>query len=207
MSEPVLMPFQSLPFNGDNYICNEFLKLKKQFGINTAIETGSCLYSTTKWLGDNFEKVYTVEINHDYAKHGYHKVENMPNVHAKIDSSVNWLNNLMSDVITKEDSCIFFLDAHWGDFCPLLGEIQAIAKIRSEFPPVITIHDFYTGNPSLGYDKYKGHPFNYDFIKPSLDMVQSALNCEYEYYFNTESEGARRGIIYLTPKQKDIELL
>ena len=48
MSAPLLMPFQDLPFNGDSFVCREFLKIKEQLGITVAVETGSCMYSTTE---------------------------------------------------------------------------------------------------------------------------------------------------------------
>ena len=63
MSVPILMPFQDLPFNGDSFVCKEFLKIKEQLGITVAVETGSCMYSTTKWLGENFNRVHTTELS------------------------------------------------------------------------------------------------------------------------------------------------
>ena len=48
MSEFNLMPFQDLPFNGDFQTETEFLKLRDKFNIKIAIETGSCLFTTSK---------------------------------------------------------------------------------------------------------------------------------------------------------------
>lgn len=198
MSEPLLMPFQDQPFNADVYVCVEFLKLKKEFDVKTAIETGSCLYSTTKWLGENFETVYTVEINHSYAIHGYPKVERMPNVVAKLQDSVSFLKEL-----NLSGSCIFFLDAHWNDFCPLQEELEVIANMKGIEPPVIVIHDFFTGNEELGYDSYLNQPFNYDWIKPKIELIENNFNCKYTHYFNTDSIGAKRGLIYIKPIKKE----
>jgi hypothetical protein len=197
MSEPLLMPFQDQPFNADVYVCVEFLKLKKQYDVKTAIETGSCLFSTTKWLGENFESVYTAEINHSYAVHGYHRVEKMPNVVAKIQDSVSFLKEL-----TLLGSCIFFLDAHWNDFCPLQDELDVIANMKGIEPPVIVIHDFYTGNEELGYDSYLNQRFDYEWIKEKIDLIAKNMDCEYTYYYNTDSIGAKRGLIYITPQKK-----
>ena len=41
--EPVLMPYQTLPFNGDTFVEEEFLKLKERFNLSTAIEGGLSL--------------------------------------------------------------------------------------------------------------------------------------------------------------------
>lgn len=196
---PNLMPFQDLPFNGDNYVCREFLNLKEKYKINVAVETGSCLYSSTSWFADNFDRVYTVEINQEFARHGVHKVSHKSNVHVFIADSVNWLASVLPNHIKPEDQCIYFLDAHWGDHCPLIDEILNLSCI-SQKPPVIVIHDFYTGDESLGYDTYKNQPFTWDWIKSSVDVLEQKFGVKYSHYFNTESEGARRGLVYIVPE-------
>jgi hypothetical protein len=201
MNEPILMQHQDKPFNGDGFICKEFLSLKNKFKLNTAIETGSCFYVTSEWLGNNFEQVFTCEINYEYAKFGLHRVENMPNVKYAMIDSVSYIRDILPLIIKETDNCIYFLDAHWNDFCPLLDEINLIGEIKTNQPPIIAIHDFYTGNPEHGHDTYHGQPFTYEWIEPSLKVLESKLNCKYEYYYNSESEGANRGIIYLTPKK------
>jgi hypothetical protein len=190
------MPFQELPFNGDTFVCNEFLKLKELYNLNVAVETGSCLYSTTKWLGENFEKVHTVEINAEYAKAGVEKVLAMPNVKPEINDSVTYLKNLQ---LAETDRAIFFLDAHWGQNCPLIEEMDAIANMKLKYPPIIVIHDFFTGDANLGWDEYNGQRFDYDWIEPKVSKMQSAYGHLYRHYFNMQAEGAKRGVIYLVP--------
>ena len=197
-----LMPFQDLPFNGDTFVCQEFLKLKELYSLNVAVETGSCLYSTTKWLGENFEKVYTVEINAEYAKAGVEKVLGMPNVKPEINDSVTYLRNLQ---LAETDRAIFFLDAHWGQNCPLMEELDAIANLKLINPPIIVIHDFFTGDPNLGWDEYNGQRFDYDWIEPKLVQLQAAYG-EYRHYFNTQAESAKRGVIYIAPKVSEISI-
>jgi len=206
MSVPVLMPFQDLPFNGDGYVCKEFLKLKEKFNLNVAVETGSCMYSTTKWLGENFEKVYTAEVNAEYAQHGTHKIAEMHNVFPEISDSVIFLNNMMGR-LQKEDRVIYFLDAHWGNHCPLIEELRALAKSPTEFPPVIAIHDWYTGDETLGWDEYNGQRFEYSWIEPIIKELEDTHLCTYTHYFNIESENGRRGLIYLYPKKSWVSKL
>lgn len=193
MNQPILMPFQDHPFNGDTFICQEFLNLKEKFNITTAIETGSCVYSTTKWLGLNFKEVFTVEVNEDFAVWGRYKLENMPHVKAIIQDSVQFLK-----AFPPKENAIFFLDAHWGDFCPLLSELEVIAKYKN---PVITIHDFKVPNePNLGFDTYHNQDFDYEWIKPSLDAIYGEGGYDYYYNTNEKSTEIKRGIIYITPK-------
>lgn len=199
MTAPVLMQFQDLPFNGDTFVNEEFIRLRDKFGINKAIETGSCLYSTTEWLGQNFDQVYTVEINPEFASFGVHKVQDMENVHTHIMDSLSFLRYLLP-VLRPTDKCLFFLDAHWGQHCPLLDELHEIANIKTGQPPIIVIHDFYTGDEALGYDEYNGQRFDYLWIEPSVKVLEQKLNCTYEHHFNTQAIGAKRGLIYLTPK-------
>lgn len=198
-----LMPFQELPFNGDDFICLEFLKLKETFNIDTAIETGSCIYTTTKWLCDNFNDVWTVEINPQYAEYGQHKVSEITHLNRVVGvNSIDFINDLKNK-LTKDKVCIFFLDAHWGENCPLLDELKGIANLNIHHPPIIAIHDFYTNHPEeLGYDTYKGEALSHYYIMDAIKMLEIAYGCSYHYYYNTpeKSLGAKRGIIYLTPK-------
>lgn len=198
MTAPVLMPFQELPFNGDRFVCKEFIKLKEKFDLNVAVETGSCLYSTTKWLGENFTNVHTIELSEEYSKHGIHKVSGMPNVHPQIGDSVSFLER-MCETLTTNDKCIFFLDAHWGQNCPLMQELDVLAKIKTNLPPVIAIHDFYTGDEKLGWDEYNGQRFDYKWIEPKIKALERAHNCSYFHYYNTEAENGMRGLIYIIP--------
>lgn len=201
--EPLLMPFQDQPFNGDTYICEKFLELKEQYDIKTVIETGTCFGVTTKWLAENFEFVFTVEINEEFANFARKRLAGMGNVISIVHDSVLMLkhvNNLINPE-RQQTRFIFFLDAHWGEHCPLLDEIEAISRIGLKQAPVIAIHDFYTGSEQLGYDSYNGQPFTYDFIKPAVEQVEKVYGIQYVAEYNTieKSAGAKRGIIYLHP--------
>ena len=52
---PFLFENQELPFAGDIHMEGEFLKLRDQFGLDTAVETGTCYGSTTLWLAQHFQ--------------------------------------------------------------------------------------------------------------------------------------------------------
>ena len=55
-NEPILMPYQSKALNNDNFACAEFLKLKEKFNVKNLVELGSCVFGSTKFFGENFEK-------------------------------------------------------------------------------------------------------------------------------------------------------
>ena len=201
MVEPTLMPYQQCPFNGDTFIEAEFLKLKERFGVSTVIETGTCLGYTTLWLAKNFEKVYTIELNKEYCELARAKFLQYPNITSIHGNSEDVLRHLRID-----GNAMFFLDAHWGNNCPLLGELHAIQRMGIK--PVIAIHDFLVPDYGevLGYDQFKGQPFKIGWIKSILDQIYMNGTMVmgkpmYEFYYNSleKSTGARRGIIYIYP--------
>jgi hypothetical protein len=203
----ILMPFQDLPFNGDIYIQREFLRIKKKYNLNVAVETGSCLFSTTEWLAKNFDRVYTCENNPTFFAAGVHKVKDM-NVRTIMNDSVIAMDEIAAD-LKEDDRVIFFLDAHWGEHCPLNEEIAKIAFMtKLKQPPIIAIHDWQVPeHPELGFDTYQEKPFTFELIAPSIAQVETLFNEEYKYYFNSEAEGAKRGIIYLYPSRHEASLL
>lgn len=188
-----LMPFQDSAFNGDKFIEQEFLKLKHKFDIINAVETGTCLGSTTLFLSNNFQNVYTVEINPEYLHIAKQKFISRKNITTYQGDSVKLLNHIIEGL---EGETIFFLDAHWEKQCPLLDELASIsaAGIR----PIIAIHDFHVPRSGLGFDSYNGQPFNFSWLRNSLYQIYGQ---DYEYYYNSDelSGGAKRGIIYITP--------
>lgn len=197
------MPYQDAPFNADTYIEAEFIKLRDRFNISTVIETGTCLGYTTLWLAKNFDKVYTIELNKEYCELARAKFLQYPNITSIHGNSEDVLRHLRID-----GNAMFFLDAHWGNQCPLLGELHAIQRMGIK--PVIAIHDFYTGNDELGYDSYKGQPFELHWISRSLDLIYPPTFQEthagnvrvrdgFKFHYNTEATGARRGIVYIYP--------
>jgi hypothetical protein len=194
-----------IPFNGDTFITQEFLKLKEQFSITCAVETGTNLGETTYWLAENFNNVFTMEINENYLELSKKNCIDMKNINFLLgDSSL-----LIKDVIDiiKNERTIFFLDAHWGDYCPTPAELTEIKKMIIK--PVIVIHDFHVpgkshpegmhniGHPGWGWDYYPNFKYNWESIEKFIFDIYGE---DYTYYYNDEVNGARRGCIYITPK-------
>lgn len=185
-------------FEGDEFIAVEIQKLIEKFKVKTIIETGTYLGATTKRFSVMAEEVHTVELiqqNHDYAKDnlmGFH------NAFFYIGSSEDVLSRIVPPI--KGRSLLFFLDAHFYDFCPLIEELKVIAD--NGIKPVIVIHDWKVDNrPELGYDSYNGQDFTFDWIQQHVESIYGVNG--YEYHFNGKSEGAQRGVIYIYPKQND----
>lgn len=200
--QPILMPFQNEPFNGDTFIAANFIKLKEKFNLSIAVELGTCLGSTAIWLGKNFENVITIEINPQFAQIASERIQEngLTNVSLRIGSTLDVLPS-----IPLHDDCIILIDSHWLEECPMLKELEIIAV--KGIKPVIAIHDFLVPNePKLGYDLIKNQPFEYEWIKPYLEAIYGVEG--YEYYYNSDEESTevKRGIIYITPKLAENEL-
>ncbi len=194
-NEPILMQNQQLAFNGDNFVEAEFLRLKKKFKIKTVVETGTCVGTTAKWFGENFSKVFTVEVVEQYRQFALQRIAGLDNVTSLLGDSVEMMR---SDILKNCDNdTLLFLDAHWGNFCPLREELSAVAEFKLK--PVIVIHDFEVpGIPELGYDSIGDQPFTYEWLKDKFDDIYGENG--YDHYYNSELDGANRGVIYVVPK-------
>lgn len=197
--EPILMMHQEGAFNCDNFIAEEFIKLRDKFDIESAIETGTCLAWTTKWLSENFKEVFTVEISEQYRNFALKRLEGKTNVTSALGNSPDFLKEILSlPIITNKT--ILFLDAHWStEYCPLKDELKAIAQ--SGLKPVIAIHDFVVPqHPEFGFDEINGQPFTYEWLKPEFDAIYGEGNYEHHYNTGLQEQSAKRGIIFVTPK-------
>lgn len=196
MRIPQLMAHQLESFNGDSYIRKEFLRLKEKFNLKDAVETGTCFGSTTMFLSENFETVYTVENNYEYLSiaHERFKEKNIQNVVTEFGDSAELLYSMIKEN-NLSDNTMLFLDAHWSNKCPLLEELECIEL--AGIKPVIAIHDWMVPNhPELGYDSYNGQPFTFAWIRKAVEDIYGE---NYDFHYNTEAEGAKRGIIYIYP--------
>lgn len=193
MHIPRLMPYQEYPWNGDGYLAAEVLRLKEAHRLTCAIETGTCLGSTTLWLCEHFEAVDSIEINEQYAAIAGARIGDNDYCHVTIGDSSNFVGSYANACGSK---ALVFLDAHWGDHCPLVDELIAIASAKVN--PCIIIHDFQVPGTDFGFDSMPdGRPFNLSLISVFLDLIYGSGGWKYNY--PTQVEGARRGWISIEP--------
>ena len=195
-NEPVLMPNQAFPLNGDFFACEQFISLRENFKVKNLIELGSCVFGSTKWFAENFEKVLTVEIVPEYRNIGLSRTEGLTNIISYLGDSVAMLPKMLSQV---GDDTIIFIDSHWQTL-PLFDELKLIKD--SGLKPCIVVHDcLVPDEPKLGYDSYQGVDISYANMKPYLDGIYGADG--YSYHYNTDASATegKRGIIYIYPKK------
>lgn len=194
--EKLLMPKQATEFNGDFNVANEFINLRDKFDIKQVIELGTCVGGTTKWLAENFEKVFTVEINPEFRNIALQRIGNATNVVFLLGDSVEQLPDVLK---MCDDKTLVYIDSHWAEHLPLLDELQIIHA--SGLKPVIVIHDCKVPNePNLGYDSYGGVDISYETIHPFLENIYGVDG--YVYYYNSDatSTEVKRGVIYIFAK-------
>lgn len=198
---PLLMAKQTFPWNGDGYLAAEVLRLRGSHGIDCALETGTCLGVTTRWLADHFKFVATCESEHRFYAMSYGRVGKDTRIHNQ--NSPDFLVEYMrSNPTTK---FLIFLDAHGisgtgKEHCPLLEELDVIAHytgIGAE-KPVLIVHDFQVPGTDFGFDKMPdGRPFNMELVKPYLDRIYG--EGAYVTNYPTKVEGAKRGWLSVEP--------
>jgi|GEM_PF-1946704 len=185
------------PFNGDNHIVQRVLELKAVFDIHDALETGTCLGETSRWLADNFRRCFTVEVNPETLCQAIRK-GTRPNIAFHCANSPEVLRSLAPLI---SGTSFVYLDAHWNDYWPLLDELQALRLLAT--PPVIAIHDFKVPNEAaLGYDSYRGVDLDFACVASSMDEIYGANNYRYEFNSAARAGGAMRCIAYFFPKQQ-----
>ncbi len=199
---PNLMPWQQYPWNNDHHLAAEVLRLKEAHGLTTAMETGTCLGSTTWWLCENFDEVVSTEINPQYGEIATERMR-------KGTSLANWciaiapqgdpypLLAKLRQSVTDRSFC--FLDAHWNENCPLLDELEAIAEAKVK--PCILIHDFHVPGTTFGFDSMPdGTPFHLELVVPYMNNIYGVDGWVVNY--PTKVEGAMRGWASFAPVSK-----
>ena len=185
------------PFNGDLFMQDAFIKLRDKHGIKRVIETGTYHGDTTEWLATNFDKVRTIEYDRTNMNVSQRKLKKLVNVEQFQGDSSRDLSRMM---LNFTDSLLIFLDAHWYKN-PVIDELKQIEL--ADIKPVLAIHDFYNPeDPTMGYDEYpaQGIKYEYSWIQPMLARIYG--DASYSFHYNKKATGARRGCIFVYPKDK-----
>jgi len=158
--------------------------------FETGVDVGSTALTVTrmveKWIGAEIRPGTCERVAKRFSENDITNIEIIQG-----NSSVVLLNKMHKlDV----EHTIFYLDAHWGPYWPLLDEIDTISRGKG----VIIIHDFQVpGHPELGWMEHGGKILNYDYIKDALTRWSPTHRIEY----NTEALHVHpRGILYAFPK-------
>ncbi len=187
-------------FNSDTLIKGELDKLIKKFGVKTLVETGTYRGHTTQEFSKMVPTVFTIELNEKYyaeAVRGFAKFRNIISIRG---SSHLEMKKIIEGFYGKfVQPALFYLDAHWYKYNPLLDELKVIANYGLK-NCLIAIHDFKVPGKNFGFDKFSdGTEYTFEFIKKSVENIYGIGG--YEYHYNEKANGANRGIIFIYPKK------
>jgi hypothetical protein len=158
------------PAAHDKFLIQEMINLRDRFDIDLLIETGTWRGNSINIFCKHFRKCVSIESDKDCYYHAVEVNKNNPNVQLLFGNSPDILKTIL---IKQQKNTMFFLDAHWGDYWPLLDELQTISDFNIK--PIIAIHDFFTpdenGFSKFGYDKYGNQPLDLHYVSNKMAKI------------------------------------
>ena len=104
-------------------------------------------------------------------------------------SSPKVLYHLVSSGLLLNESPLFYLDAHWGKYLPLMEEIKLITQLERF---AVIVDDFQVPGKSFGYDIYNGLPLGLELVRDTL-LSKGIAKCYLPNYAPEIETGFRRG--------------
>lgn len=154
------------PFHNDLFMMKIMLNCLEK--VEYFIETGLYLGYTSFFVAKNFKniKCYSCENNEQYFNLAQNNIGKLDNLKIELNPSpysLYQLNKIYDDTIFDKYN-LFWIDAHWYDYCPLNNEIDYITQKYKKF--TIFIDDF-----RIPYDSTftnDGDNFTIEKIKPFI---------------------------------------
>jgi hypothetical protein len=111
-----------------------------QAGVTSFVETGTYLAYTTAYVAIQHPTlpIFTCEIDDQCHATSCIALKSFSNVRLSKESSEKFIDRLVMEKVLG-DMPMFFLDAHWNDYWPLLDEVVNIAKLPKF---IILVDDF-----------------------------------------------------------------
>lgn len=154
-----------------------FARLKQKYKIDAVVETGTFNGGTTALFALLFDDVHTIELVYATFQYAQSRLQQFPNVQCHLGSSEKVLKDLLPAL--KNKFILFYLDAHWESFWPLLDELEEISKTHKD-NCIIVIDDFKVpGRSDIPYDYYGSHECSVEYIKSKLDKIYTSYTSHY----------------------------
>lgn len=165
-------------FHGDKINQQYVLKLISFFKTSSFLETGTWQGDTTGFVAAHNKRlpVFTCEINPNFFEHSRIRLKKFKNIKIFNQSSEQFIAKSNTDSLNIGNMPLFYLDAHWYDYWPLLDELRVIIKNYS--PVIILIDDFEVpGRPDYKFDIGGGGSLEWsgkkiiDKRKTNIDLI------------------------------------
>ncbi len=169
------------------------------------IETGTYRGGTTQYLSQvQSAPIYSIESEPRFHYYARLRLRDSDNVELFLGDSRSGLRELAARPDLRDARLFFYLDAHWYDDLPLLGEMQIIADSWKEW--VVLVDDFCVpGDDGYGFDDYGPDK------RLSVDCLGDFSAFGAQAWFpaipSSEESGLRRGSILLARGAEVVETL
>jgi predicted O-methyltransferase YrrM len=172
-----------------------FATLKRDYQIETAVETGTFRGGTTVAFSLLFDNVHTIEIVESTYQSAKAALGPYPNVTCHLGSSEKVLRDILPSI--EGQRTLFYLDAHWESYWPLLAEIEEISKTHKD-NCIIVIDDFKVpGRKDIHYDAYGTNECSYEYVQSQLYKVFT----DYSIHYLIPRKVECRAKLVVIPKQ------
>lgn len=187
-------------FNSAPELTPFFALLKRDYHINTVIETGTFEGSSTVLFSILFNKVYTIDNSVDFHQKAKENLKIFSNIQCCLGSSEKVLKSILP--FHSSEPVLFYLDAHWESYWPLLDELKEIAVTHKD-NCIIVIDDIKVpARDDILYDRYENHECSYEYVKSQLDKVFTEYTIQ---YLIPRSVGSKAKLVVI-PKQWKIKI-
>jgi hypothetical protein len=195
---PTYVRSDEVGFNGQ--LCRKriFTDLMAALAPDAIVETGTWLGNTTGYMAETSQApVYSCDVDPRFHAIAKMRLAQVEGIHLHLSDSREFLRDLINSAL-RDKSVFFYLDAHWTDDVPLLGELELIATHWRRF--VVMVDDFKVPDDSgYGYDDYgSGRALVLETLEPSLAKYD--LVAYFPAAHSREETGRRRGSILLAPR-------
>jgi len=205
------------------YGLSRFAEIVDKFGIKSVVETGTFKGGSTVILAEFVEHVYSIELNPEYyaeastrmvKEFDYDRIfsEDYVSGYIKDSKHITLFHGdsptVLRGIIDQlETPTLFYLDAHWDEYWPILDELKAIGK-HSDC--VVIVHDIKVPEGLQGYEQYVGAKLdkngaNIEAVGLDFDLIKEplmAINPEFEISYNdVDAQPGIRGILYALPRK------
>ena len=157
-------------------------KLRDEFQLRQFVETGTYEGETALAMSLLFDRVFTCDAKDWPRPADFYFADNLV---YETRSSPDFLRAHLPRIRKRS---LFFLDAHWGAYWPLLDELKIIFTECEK--PVVVIDDFDAGN-GLCFDAYGDQKLNFDYIAQNIPA-------DHRFCLNPRSN-RNCGMIFLFP--------
>lgn len=163
------------PFHGDRILQSLIEEVIVFFNVSTFFETGTYRGESLNYICERFYKdirIISCETNKEHYEYSTERLKghaptifNLSSPEAiRLSSRFSLLGSLP----------LFYLDAHWNEYWPLLDELKEIIKLKQA---IIIIDDFKVpSHPELGYDSYRGNENSLEYVDKVLHFTDDSFN-------------------------------